>query len=146
MDFNALNSQFGEAGQFVFELGSAGQPQVRIHNAQAEAVIVLQGAHLVHWQPTGEQPVIWLSEDATFKPGKSIRGGVPVCWPWFGPHESDASFPAHGFARMQPWTVTETASNADGSGVICFRLAADASCDTQWPYASQLEMRFTIGK
>jgi D-hexose-6-phosphate mutarotase len=145
MDLNVLNEQFGKAGQFVFELGAAGQPQVVVRNDKAEAVIVLQGAHLVHWQPKGEEPVIWLSKDAVFKTGKSIRGGVPVCWPWFGPHESNSSFPAHGYARMQPWAVSETAVAKDGCSVISFRLTADAACDLQWPHATLLEMRYTIG-
>ena len=145
MDLNVLNEQFGKAGQFVFELGSAGQPQVVVRNDKAEAVIVLQGAHMVHWQPAGEQPVIWLSKDATFKTGKSIRGGVPVCWPWFGPHESDSTFPAHGYARMQPWAVSETSCAKDGSSVISFRLTAAPACDIQWPHATELEMRYSIG-
>jgi glucose-6-phosphate 1-epimerase len=70
----------------------------------------------------GRDPVIWLSPEAKFAEGKSVRGGVPVCWPWFGPHEQEAGFPAHGFARTVPWEVFETNANQDGSTSIGLRL------------------------
>src|SRR4051794_9744323 len=59
-------------------------PVLRIHNAYATALITLQGAQVLEFVPRGERAVIWLSEQAAFKRGQSVRGGIPVCWPWFG--------------------------------------------------------------
>lgn len=61
------------------------------------------GAQVFAWRPAGGQPVIWMSERARFAPGQAIRGGVPVCFPWFGAGPSGALKPAHGFARLLPW-------------------------------------------
>ena len=84
-------------------------PIVVVSHPKVRAAIALQGAHLLSWQPSGQQPVIWLSDKTPFATGKAIRGGVPICWPWFGP----AGEPAHGFARNQPWTLTAHDENED---------------------------------
>ena len=60
-------------------------PIVVVSHPKVRAAIALQGAHLLSWQPSGQQPVIWLSDKTPFAAGKAIRGGVPICWPWFGP-------------------------------------------------------------
>lgn len=73
------------------------------------ATVYLHGAHLTHWQPAGQAPVLWLSPTSEFAPGKAIRGGVPVCWPWFatdtGNHDSGKPGPNHGFVRTQAWEL-----------------------------------------
>lgn len=70
-----------------------------------------QGAHLVEWR-VGEVPVIWVSRSSEYAEGRAIRGGVPVCWPWFGPGRGGGLSPAHGFARVAPWRlVAETADD-----------------------------------
>jgi glucose-6-phosphate 1-epimerase len=106
-ELSVLNEHFGIQNQLTFSEGPGGLAVVEIVNSLAVATIALQGAHLLSWNPRGEQPVIWLSRDARFKAGQSIRGGVPVCWPWFGPHATQPSFPAHGFVRSVPWQVCE---------------------------------------
>ena len=75
----------------------AGYPILVIQHAAATGRIALNGAHVMEWTPAGEQPVLFMSAQAVFEPGKPIRGGIPVCWPWFGPHPTDSSKPAHGF-------------------------------------------------
>ncbi|MCK7492140.1 MAG: hypothetical protein MZW92_11235 [Comamonadaceae bacterium] len=77
------------------------------------------------WQPLGQKPVLWLSGYAKFAPGKSIRGGVPVCWPWFGPHHQEAGFPGHGFARTVPWAVEAAQTLPDGATRLDPRVAAE---------------------
>src|SRR5271156_46096 len=98
-----LNRRFGIADFLRFEKLSSGFIVARVSNTFGTASIALQGAHAMTWQPRGQQPIIWLSDQAKFAPGKSIRGGVPVCWPWFGPHVTEPKFPGHGFARTVPW-------------------------------------------
>ena len=91
-----LNAEFAIEGQLKFKINAHDQITLCIDTSHAQAEIVLQGAHLIHWQPRDQQAVIWLSEDAVFAAGKSLRGGVPVCWPWFGAHADNEKFPAHG--------------------------------------------------
>jgi D-hexose-6-phosphate mutarotase len=107
----------------------------------------MQGAHLVQWQPRHtEQPVIWLSEDATFKKLKSIRGGIPICWPWFGPHDSNSDFPAHGYARTVNWQIIHTEKKADGVIYIQFKLIDDQRSRSLWPYKANLILNIEMGK
>ncbi|MGY4532161.1 glucose-6-phosphate 1-epimerase [Pseudomonas sp. TE3786] len=96
----------------------------RIRTAQAELLVTQQGAQVLRYQPHGQQPVIWLSEQAAYKKGQSVRGGVPVCWPWFGDlarnpeavqqlHGS-GSAPAHGTVRGLDWQLQGIDQDADG--------------------------------
>jgi len=73
-------------------------PVIVVAHPKVHAAVALQGAHLLAWQPEGEEPVLWMSSASAFKEGVAIRGGIPVCWPWFGP----AGKPSHGFARNMP--------------------------------------------
>lgn len=84
----------------------------------AEATLYLQGAHLTHWQPVGEAPVLFLSSRTAFAPGKAIRGGIPVIWPWFGDRSAanqpaQPPSPAHGFARTSEWLLSFAALAGD---------------------------------
>ena len=112
--------------------------QIRIGNPDGEAVLLLQGAQLLTWQPEGEAPVIWLSDRARYVKGKSVRGGIPICWPWFGPHASEPSYPAHGIARNLDWELVE--SHESGAKL---RLIPQSPF---WPHTSMVECRFTVGK
>ena len=146
MDLGALNARFGIADTLVFEPGPGGLPVARVDNAAAGAVIALQGAQLIGWSPRGEQPVIWLSEAARFVPGKSVRGGVPVCWPWFGAHGREADFPAHGYARTVPWQVLASEALAAGQTRLVLRLLESDVTRAWWPHDTPLEYRITVGQ
>jgi len=80
----------------------------------AEADIYLQGAHLTHWTPRGQRPMLFVSPKSLFAPGKVIRGGVPIIFPWFGPRSDGKPGPQHGFARSTEWTVEGTSLRDDG--------------------------------
>jgi glucose-6-phosphate 1-epimerase len=71
-----------------------------------QATIALQGAQLLTFQPTGDQPWLWLSPLAQFEQGKSIRGGIPVCLPWFGVNRTNPEKPKHGFVRNHEWQLS----------------------------------------
>ncbi|MEH0868673.1 D-hexose-6-phosphate mutarotase [Serratia liquefaciens] len=116
-------------------------PVVVVSHPKVRAAITLQGAHLLAWQPSGEKPVIWLSNNTPFKKGNAIRGGVPICWPWFGP----VAKPSHGFARNQPWSLT--AHYEDDNGVILtFTLKDNEQTRSLWPHAFTLIARFKLGE
>ncbi len=132
-----------------FKAGENDIPVVEIQNDQASATISLQGAQVLSWVPAGEDEVIWLSRDASFAPGKSVRGGIPICWPWFGAHAADAAYPAHGFARTSLWQVIDTQPLASGETQITFRLDTrqmNDSIQSMWPLATVVEFCLTIGK
>lgn len=143
-DITLLNNQFAIGEQLSFRDAGNGFIVVDLNNSQCSASIALSGAHLLSWTPTGEQPVIWMSEDAQFINGKSIRGGIPVCWPWFSAHDSESDFPAHGFARTSIWHVKSTASTEDNT-LIVLQLQTEANAKI-WPYQCSCEIRFDIGR
>ena len=93
-------------------------PCLNIAHPKSTAQLVLQGAHVTHWQPHGQQPVFWMSHLSTGETGKAIRGGVPVCWPWFGTRPEGN----HGTARTRDWEVTALTADDDGVSVaLSFR-------------------------
>ncbi len=141
-----LNNQFGIGTELVFETALGGQTIATINNEQARASIALQGGHLMTWEPVGTAPVIWLSPAANLTPGKSIRGGVPICWPWFGAHATHADFPAHGFARTTHWDVIDSTSLPDGVTQITLELAPANMPALQWPHPTAVRCQITVGK
>lgn len=145
MTIDELNREYALESELVFVEGKGGLPVVEVNNQHCSARISLQGAQLTSWVPAGEDEVIWLSSDASFKQGKSIRGGIPVCWPWFGPHESEADFPAHGHARTVFWDVLETEAMDDGATLIRFKIIENELTKRLWPYSSELIMTMRIG-
>jgi glucose-6-phosphate 1-epimerase len=76
----------------------------------------LHGAHVTAWQPSGQAPVIWMGSRSWFEAGKAIRGGIPICWPWFGP-AAEAGQPAHGLVRQTAWSLEALRVEADGTAV-----------------------------
>jgi len=145
-DYAGLNERFAIRGQLDFAPGPGGLAVAEVSNSHATAMIALQGAHVMTWAPRREKPVIWLSRAATFTPGKSIRGGVPVCWPWFGPHATESKFPGHGFARTVMWEVVKTEALRDGSTRLTFRILQDEATRAQWPHDGEALHIVTVGQ
>ena len=141
-----LNSRFGIADQLKFIEGPGGLAFAEIDNALGTAYLCLQGAHLTTFRPKDQaEPVVWLSDYAKFATGKSIRGGAPVCWPWFGPHATESGFPGHGFARTVMWQVTASAALDSGETRITLMLMPNEQTRAQWPRATRLELTVTVG-
>jgi D-hexose-6-phosphate mutarotase len=144
----ALNEQFAIEGQLQFN--ATGDLIVAdISNQHAMASIALQGAQVLSWVAKKEdtrganeqQPLIWLSDEATFIAGKTIRGGIPVCWPWFGAHPDRDDYPAHGFVRAVDWDVVETSTTAAGQTNIVFRLPQTQVPLALWSHNTELVSR-----
>ncbi len=145
MNLADLNSRFG-LPTLKFIEGPGGLSYAEIDNAGGVATLCLQGAHVVSWRPkSAAEPVIWVSEAAKYGPGKSIRGGVPVCWPWFGPHASDKTFPGHGFARTVPWQVTGSQTLASGETQVKLMLMPNDQTRAQFAKACRVELIATVG-
>ncbi|HTH53468.1 MAG TPA: D-hexose-6-phosphate mutarotase [Edaphobacter sp.] len=117
MDLNQLNDHFGIPGVLHFDQhGELTCAQVTAPSASA--TVYLQGAHITHWQPAGQQPVLFLSQKSDFLPGKPIRGGVPIAFPWFATDSKNDRYqgkpgPSHGFARIQDWSLSFAALSGD---------------------------------
>ncbi len=142
-----LNTQFGINGQLNFREDASGLIVAEINNALGSASLCLQGAHLMTWQPKSQAvPVVWLSRDAKLVAGKSIRGGAPVCWPWFGAHASEASLSGHGFARTVPWCVIESGAESNGATRLTLRLVNSHNTRRQWPYDCNLDLTVIVGE
>ncbi|MCD4498525.1 D-hexose-6-phosphate mutarotase [Chromobacterium vaccinii] len=90
-----------------------GVDQILLAGDGFSARIALLGGQLIDYRRDGEPPLLYLSPQTACQPGKAIRGGVPVCWPWFGPHPSDAGQPAHGVARQQLWTLRDASRDGE---------------------------------
>jgi glucose-6-phosphate 1-epimerase len=143
-DMAVLNHEYGITGKVNFKAGAGDLPLVELSGAHGNAIVALQGGHLLSWIPRGGQPVIWLSKDAKFVPGTSIRGGVPVCWPWFGPHSGETNFPAHGFARTAPWQVIAAEEYGDGGTRLVMRLEQNATTRRYWPFSTEVTLRISL--
>lgn len=117
-----------------------------INNAHARATITLAGGHVMTFTPHGSKPVLWTSPKASFELGKGLRGGVPVCWPWFANQVEDPkSKPGHGVVRSMLWSVKETRALAGGETEL--RLVVCDTPDTRalWPHAFELELSVVVG-
>ena len=145
-----LNKRFSiedAANSLKFKAGKGDIPVVEIKSDLASATISLQGAHILSWKPSNERDVIWISNDASYAMGKSIRGGVPLCWPWFGAHENNDAFPAHGFARTVLWQVKDTQVLSFNEIQITFSLDTDTldeNLRTMWPFSTRAEFKITV--
>jgi glucose-6-phosphate 1-epimerase len=109
-----LANQFDIPSALRYEDAPGGLARAVVSTPAAEADIYLQGAHLAHWTPRGQRPVLFVSPKSLFQPGKAIRGGVPVIFPWFGPRGDGKPGPAHGFARTMGWAIEGTRLLDDG--------------------------------
>lgn len=106
-EIHQLQDRFGIPGVATVEAGQGGLARVSVTSPAAEAHVYLHGAHVTHFQPRRTKPVLFMSKQSLFQPGKAIRGGVPVIFPWFGAKADDPKAPQHGFARAQPWALQD---------------------------------------
>lgn len=117
-----LNEEFGISDALSFETHESGLVQALVTTQACRGRVFLLGAHVAEFQPTGQQPVLFMSEQATYEVGKPIRGGIPICFPWFGAKkdtvgEPDPTAPSHGLVRTELWRVKRTWSEGDAVSI-----------------------------
>jgi glucose-6-phosphate 1-epimerase len=122
--------------------GRGGLRRVEVATRLAGAEIYLQGAHVTRFQPRDQQPVLFLSEKSAFAPGQPIRGGVPICFPWFGARTDGGPGPMHGFARITEWQLVEAGEDGDGTATLSFQLATGAASRPLW--AGDVAIRYEV--
>ena len=126
--------------------GAGGLPMLDVCNAHATARLSVYGAQVLAFRPTGAAAdLLFLSERAAYQPGKAIRGGVPVCWPWFGPDPQGLGRPAHGLARTRLWTLRHAAALPCDETQIVMGLSDSAETRALWPHAFDLSLTVTVG-
>lgn len=126
---------------------AAGLQYIEVDNEFGTGKIALQGGHVMQFQPKYEKnPVLWLSEHARYTPGRSIRGGVPICWPWFGAHPTDSTLCPHGFARVIPWKVIDVDNVYSGATRILLEMQQTPEAQRQLSYPYELRLTIVIGR
>ena len=124
--------KFEIPGVVTFTAGNGGLPRINLQTGRSTAEMYLHGAHVTGFQKTGEPPLLYLSRLSHFASDKAIRGGVPICLPWFGPREGDVM---HGFARLTEWELLETKAAPKGGVTVRLKLP-DAAIKAPWPMFS----------
>ena len=150
MDIQTLTDNFAIANVLSFSTAEHGLVRASIKTAVCTAELYLQGAHLTAWQPTGAEAVLFLSENSAFEPGKAIRGGVPIIFPWFGARTATSESPrtdgpSHGFARICDWELAFAALSGDDLHLTLTLGPNDLSCSLGIDHF-QLAYQLTLGR
>ena len=157
MNITSLNEQFGHPEYLVFETDNHGQARVRLSTARSNLTLYLQGAQITScFLPAASEPqypvaddLFWVSKSSVYTKGKSIRGGIPICWPWFGPHERPQDRPQHGFARTSEFMVT-SASVGNERSQITLKMTRALPTFPEWQLADapgvDCEVRITLSE
>lgn len=124
--------------------GNGDLAKVRITSTAASGEMYLHGAHVTSWQPRGAEEVLFVSPKSRYENGRAIRGGVPICFPWFADRADNRSAPPHGFVRTKAWQLESIERAANAVAVSMFT-ASDADTATWWPADFRLVYRATFG-
>lgn len=142
--FSELNIRHGISGISSIVAGNGGLPKVVINSPQCSGEMYLHGGHVTSWVPKGEREVFYLSPNSQWLDGRAIRGGVPVCFPWFGDKADDPKAPAHGFVRTKSWDLESIEAN--GSDVtVSVGTKGSAETTKWWPHEFRLTCHATFG-
>jgi glucose-6-phosphate 1-epimerase len=137
--------QFEIPGIAQVVVGNGGLPKVSITSSEVVGEMYLHGAHVTSWRPVSEEEVLFLSSQSRFEPGRAIRGGVPICFPWFGGKADDATAPAHGFVRTKLWQL-ESLARAGCAVTVTMSTESDEGTRRGWPAEFRLVHRATFGR
>jgi glucose-6-phosphate 1-epimerase len=139
-----LNRRLAVPGVAQITTGNGGLPRVSVTTPVASAEIYLHGAQVTSWRPAGSEDVIFLSEHSQFEKGKAIRGGIPICFPWFRNKLDDPKAPSHGVVRTKAWELDSLETHGD-TVVVSLSTVSDEGTRAWWPHDFHLVHRATIG-
>jgi glucose-6-phosphate 1-epimerase len=140
-----LNHRFEIPGVAKIVEGHGGLPAVRIYSPEARGEIYLHGAQVTSWHPVGAEEVLFLSQKSQWKTGTAIRGGAPICFPWFSTRDGQPGSPAHGVVRAKPWQL-EAVTHADSNVTVALSTSADDATRKFWPGDFHLLFCATFGE
>jgi len=138
----ALTREFGIAGTLDFAQNPSGLVNAMVRVGAVTGELYLQGAHVTAWAPPQNQPAIFTSPHSAFTPGRPIRGGIPLIFPWFGPQGSFPEAPQHGFARATPWRIESVEQLSDR---LILKLGLAGEGDAFWPHPFRLTYEVSFG-
>jgi glucose-6-phosphate 1-epimerase len=139
-----LDRQQGIPGVAKVSEGSGGLTRVQISSAFGNGEVYLHGAHVTSWRPAGHDEVLFISTKCRWEEGQAIRGGIPICFPWFRAKADDPQAPAHGFVRTRTWELESIVENKNGITVTMFT-QSDEHSRKWWPGEFRLVHRVTFG-
>ena len=148
---NGMNSEqpyqeFGIANQVKIIEGEGGFPIVEVSNEEGSAKISVYSAQVLSFLPVGEsEDVLFVSEKAYFQAGKATKGGIPICWPWFGPDPEGLGRASHGFVRNRMWTLLSTEAVSAGETKVRLGITADEETKAIWPKSFELVLEVLVG-
>lgn len=150
----ALYRRFGEIPGVQIELHKS-LLAVRVDNAAATATVFLQGAQISHYQRRNEQPVLWCSPLCDYSEHQPLRGGIPICWPWFGRFDSNpepvrqqitaATDNSHGLVAQLPWKLVDIQVPDGEHTELIFSLRLYNGQEPAWPWATELTLTVVVG-
>ncbi|UJP06258.1 MAG: D-hexose-6-phosphate mutarotase [Nitrosomonas sp.] len=147
MCIEQLNATHKINGQLEFIAGNGGLPMIRINNAKAAALISIHAGQVLSYQPAGEsEDVMFLSNKAYYQDGKAIKGGAPICWPWFGADPEGKGRPGHGFVRNRLWNVIATEMLDNGDIKVTLGLTNTPETQAIWPHSFVLTQEIVVGE
>jgi glucose-6-phosphate 1-epimerase len=139
-----LHRQFGLRGIAEVCEGDGGLTRVNITDSRAEGQMYLHGAHVTSWKPAGNDELLFVSSKSRWQEGQAIRGGIPLCFPWFRAKVDDPHAPAHGFVRTKAWQLQSIVETEAGVAVSMFT-ESDDQTRRWWPAEFRLLHRVTFG-
>jgi glucose-6-phosphate 1-epimerase len=139
-----LDRRFGIDGVARVVEGNGGLAKVAINTRETAGEMYLHGAHLTAWKPRGAEEVLFVSAKSCWEDGRAIRGGIPICFPWFAGKADDPSAPAHGFVRTKTWQL-ESIVQADGAVTVSMLTESNDDTRRLCPADFQLVFRATFG-
>jgi len=146
MNIEQLNADYGIADQLQFTLGKGDLPTITITNSHAQAVISVYAGQVLSYKPVAEtEDLMFLSEQAYYQAGKAIKGGAPICWPWFGPDPESLGRASHGFVRNRLWAVQSTSTTSNQETKVKLGLVDTPETREIWPHSFELSIEFTVG-
>ncbi len=141
-----MNRDFAIQDQLSIIEGEGGFPFIKIDNGTATALISIYAGQVLAYRPLSEcEDLLFLSGKAYYKEGKAIKGGIPVCWPWFGPDPEEKGRPGHGFVRNRPWALSGTEATPEGETKVVLELTDNEETREIWPNAFQLLLEISVG-
>ncbi|CCQ74562.1 D-hexose-6-phosphate mutarotase [Magnetospira sp. QH-2] len=147
MSIAQLNDLFGIGDKLRVIEGQGGLPMIQVTTDHASAMVSIYAGQVLSYRPAGQaEDLMFLSQSAYFAPGKAIKGGVPVCWPWFGPDPEDKGRPSHGFVRNRLWDLRTTEDRGDAGIRITLGLTDTDETRATWDNGFDLAIRVTIGE
>lgn len=121
-------------------------PLILVETELCHAVIAIQGAHVIEFTPKQQSPLLWVSPKVEYKSGKAIRGGVPICFPWFGENQLDKTQPSHGFVRNRDWQLTNASAQANGEVELTLSFSSDETTYSLFPYHFKAVYKISLGR